>query len=157
MPYFFWTSPIGASSSSQCSCQLGYTGTNCEYSVCSDTLIGASLGSILFQADSKLRQYSANASAYSTIDVAAYLYNLLHVGVDVNGDGNITSIEMLTALTNRLIYSPGMTSLPIWCQSARIGSQCYQNSGANMVEVFSIYTDALNNFNLSGTFDGTGA
>ena len=112
---------MGASSSSLCTCQQGYTGSNCEFSVCSNTLPGASLGSVLFQADSKLRQYSANASAYFLINVEAYLLNLLHVGVDVNGDGNITTAEMLTALSNRLIYTPGMTQLPLWCRSALWG------------------------------------
>lgn len=154
--YYFWTSPVGTSSSSHCTCQQGYTGSNCEFSVCSNTLPGASLGSVLFQADSKLRQYSANASAYFLINVEAYLLNLLHVGVDVNGDGNITTAEMLTALSNRLIYTPGMTQLPLWCRSAVVGSYCYDDFGGNVVEVHSIYSDAMNNYNLTGTFDGSG-
>ena len=104
---------------------------------------GVSLGSMLFQADTKLRQFSANASAYSTVSVAYYLYNLLHVGVDVNGDGNITATEMVTALTNRLIYSSGMTQLPLWCRSAQVGAYCYENFGGNVVEVNSVYSDAL--------------
>ena len=110
---------------------------------------------MLFQADSKLRQFSANASAYAVIDVMAYLYNLIHVGVDVNGDGNITTTEMFTALNNRLIYSPGMTQLPLWCQSASIDSYCYEDY-SGVVEVKSIYEDAIVNFNTSGNFDGSG-
>ena len=156
IPYYFWTAPEGATSPSQCICQPRFTGTNCEYSVCSNTLPGASLGSILFQADTKLRQFSSNASAYDVVNVESYLYNLLHVGVDVNGDGNITIAEMLTALNNRLIYSAGMTQLPLWCRSAEVGAYCYDNFGGDMVEVLSIYSDALLNFNLSGTFDGSG-
>ena len=142
IPYYFWTSSVGAVRS-QCTCKQGYTGSNCEFSICSNTLPGVSLGSMLFQADTKLRQFSANASAYSTVSVAYYLYNLLHVGVDVNGDGNITATEMVTALTNRLIYSSGMTQLPLWCRSAQVGAYCYENFGGNVVEVNSVYSDAL--------------
>ena len=156
VPYYFWTSPAGASSSSQCTCQQGYTGTNCEYSTCPATLPGASLGAMLFQADAKLRQFVANASAYAVIDINAYLYNLLHVGVDVNGDGNITTTEMLTALSNRLVYSTGMTQLPLWCQSARAASQCYRGLSSDMVEVSIVYGDAVSNFIAEGTFDGSG-
>lgn len=137
-------------------CISGYTGSNCEFSECSKLLPGASLGSILFQADTKLRQFSSNASAYSTVNVNAYLYNLLHVSVDVNGDGNITKTEMLAALNNRLIYSTGMMLLPLWCRSAEVGADCYGNFGGDMVPVSNIYTDAIVNFNTSGTFDGSG-
>ena len=111
---------------------------------------------MLFQADTKLRQYSANASAYDTVTIEYYLYNLLHVGVDVNGDGNITTAEMFSALRNRLIYSCGMTQLPLWCQSAQVGAYCYEDFGGSIVEVNSVYIDALLNFNLTGTFDGSG-
>lgn len=155
IPYYFWTSPVGATRD-QCTCQQGYTGTNCEFSKCSETLPGASLGSILFQADTKLRQFSSNASAYALVNIESYLYNLLHVGVDVNGDGNITTTEMLTALGNRLIYSSGMTQIPLWCRSAVVGAYCYDNFGGDMVEVQSIFSDALLNFNMTETFDGSG-
>lgn len=134
----------------------GYTGSNCEFSRCSDLLPGASLGSIFLQADTKLRQFSSNASAYSTVNVQAYLYNLLHVGVDVNGDGNITTIEMLTALSNRLVYSTGMIELPLWCRSAQVGAYCYDHYGGDLVPVSDLFGDALLNFNISGTFDGSG-
>ena len=117
---------------------------------------GASLGSMLFQADTKLRQFSSNASAYDMVSIEYYLYNLLHVGVDVNGDGNITTTEMLTALQNRLIYSFGMTQIPLWCRSAQVGAYCYEDFGGDIVEVNSVYSDALLNFNLTGTFDGSG-
>ena len=113
------------------------------------------MGSILFQADAKLRQYSANASAYAAIDIDAYLYNLLHVGVDVNGDGNITANEMLTALSNRLVFNTGMEKLPLWCRTAIVGSYCYDDMGG-MVELQSIFYDALINFNMTQTFDGSG-
>ena len=154
VPYYFWTSPVGAVES-QCVCQNGYTGTNCEFSICSTALPGGSLGSLLFQADSKLRQYAANASAYAAIDVMAYLYNLLHVGFDVNGDGNITTTEMFTALSNRLIYSSGMASLPLWCRSASTDAYCYEDF-SGVVEVKSMYDDAFSNFNSTGNFDGSG-
>lgn len=111
---------------------------------------------MLFQADTKLRQFSSNASAYSLINIESYLYSLLHVGIDVNGDGNITTTEMLTALGNRLIFSSGMTQLPLWCRSAEVGAYCYEDFGGDMVEVSSVYSDALLNFNLTGTFDGSG-
>ncbi len=111
---------------------------------------------MLFQADAKLRQFTSNATAYATIDVEAYLYNLLHVSVDVNGDGNITIAEMLTSLRNRLIFSPGMTQLPLWCSSAHLGAYCYSELGGNLVEVGSMFRDALSNFNTTGTFDGSG-
>ena len=78
------------------------------------------------------------------------------MGVDVNGDGNVTSSEMMTALRNRLIYSSGMEILPIWCRSAQSGSYCYEDFGGAVVEVSSIYNDAMVNFNTSGTFDGSG-
>ena len=136
-------------------CQIGFTGSNCEFSKCASLLPGASLGSMLFQADAKLRQFSANASAYALIDVEAYLYNLLRVGVDVNGDGIITVTEMLTALSNRLIYSPGMTQLPLWCSSAEFLADCYA-AADGVVEVGSIFSDAVLNFNSTGTFDGSG-
>ena len=110
---------------------------------------------MFFQADTKLRQFSSNASAYTLINIESYLFNLLHVGIDVNGDGNITTTEMLTALRNRLIYSAGMTQLPLWCRSAE-GTYCYEDFGGDLVEVESIYNDALLNFNLTGTFDGSG-
>ena len=155
VPYYFWTSPLGSSRSSQCVCMPGFTGTNCEYSVCSSTLPGASKGSMLFKADTKLRQFSANASAYALLDIQTYLYELLHVGVDVNGDGNITSVEMTVALSNRLVYSSGMMSLPIWCRTAEKESYCYEDFDG-VVEVSSIYADAIANFNISGTFDGSG-
>lgn len=116
---------------------------------------GVSLGSILFQADTKLRQYSANATAYSAIDISAYLYNLLHVGVDINGDGNITGYEMLTALSNRLVFNSGMEQLPLWCRAAVVGSYCYEDF-SGVVELQSIYYDALVNFNMTQTFDGSG-
>lgn len=90
------------------------------------------------------------------INVEAYLYNLLRVGIDVNGDGNITTTEMLTALKNRLIFSPGMLQLPLWCRSAMIGSYCYEDYGGDIVEVNSIFNDAVVNYNITGTFDGSG-
>ena len=154
IPYYYWTSPLGAIQQ-ECTCAIGYTGTNCEFSMCSAYLPGASLGSLLFQADTKLRQFSANASAYSMLDVSMYLYNLLQVGVDTNGDGNITRVEMMVALGNRLIYSPGMPALNLWCQTATFGSNCYNQLG-DVVPVQTIFSDALMNFNLSNSFDGSG-
>ena len=152
VPYYFWTSPQGASSSAQCICQKGYTGTNCEFSLCPYVLPGGSLGSLLLQADTKIRQFSAAPSAIESVSVESYLFNLIQVGVDMNGDGNITTSEMLTALRNRLIFSSGMTQLPLWCVTADVWSYCYEG----IVEVKAIYTQALANFRATGYFDGSG-
>ena len=89
------------------------------------------------------------------VDINAYLYNLLQVGVDTNGDGNITRTEMMVALENRLIYSTGMVDLNLWCQTASFGSYCYGDLGDN-VPVASMYSDALENFNQINSFDGSG-
>ena len=150
VPYYYWTSPQGASSSTLCACQKGYTGTNCEFSVCPDTLPGGSFGSVFFQADTKLRQFTTSAS--ETVTIEAYLNNLIRVGVDVNGDGVITTAELLTALGNRLIYSDGMTQLPLWCITAKVWSYCYEG----VVEVQNLFDQAMANYIATGYFDGSG-
>ena len=40
--------------------------------------------------------------------------------------------------------------------SVVVGAYCYDNFGGDMVEVQSIFSDALLNFNMTETFDGSG-
>lgn len=153
-PSFNWE---GGPTASQCICSVGWTGTNCEYSKCSTTLIGGSLGSILFNADPKLNQYASNASAYNIVDVGRYVMDFIRVGIDVDGDGVIYRSEFMTALKYRKVYSTGMSALPVWCQNATATSYCYADQD-DSVPTMSIFADAMKNFRFGPfrNFDGSG-
>jgi hypothetical protein len=94
----------------------------------------------------------ANTTAFALTDIQIYLFNLLRVDVDVNGDGTITRAEVMTALSNRLVYSSGMTNLKLWCRFASVSADCFTDS----VQLNDIYADAMLNFNSTQTFDGSG-
>jgi hypothetical protein len=82
-----------------------------------------------------------------------YLFHLLSIDIDVNGDGTITYQEMLSYLESRSIYTEGMeNALPLWCSSP---SSC-QYSGYS---VASLFEEALNFFITSTMhkFDGSGS
>jgi hypothetical protein len=92
--------------------------------------------------------------------VSGYLYNLLRVEVDVNGDGNITRSEMVNALKTSQLYSRSIDVLKLWCQSTDVSPNrptnfCYENFN-DVVQVSDMFRDAMSNFNATGTFDGSG-
>ena len=155
---YHWVSPTAATLQSQCHCDVGWTGTNCEYNKCSTTLSGASLGSLLVQSDAQLTVYSQtfNTSTEQIKNAKAYLGTLLSVTVDLNGDGNITTAEMLSALSYRSISL--LPQLKLWCRTTIPGGYCYADRNPNMVEVTDMYNDMVNNFLTSAahTFDGSG-
>jgi hypothetical protein len=142
-----------------CICESQYTGNNCEYLGCSSILPGTSLGSILFDADTQLAQYTAsfNSTAEQIFDALIYLTNLLFTNVDINGDGNITRVEMLQYLSYLSVYNVNTTAyVTLWCQVAVAGSYCYDNTDSILVT--DMYNDAVNNFYAAPyhTFDGSG-
>ena len=146
----------------QCTCKVGFSGSNCEFNRCSNNLHAFSLGALLFNSDYHLRQYSLNFNA-SNIDqmksVSYYLKTLLVTSVDINGDGNITVAEMVTALKYRSVWSAGASNLFLWCRSASESPPyCYQDLNPTMIETYTIYKDCMTNFLTSPkhTFDGSG-
>lgn len=140
----------------QCICAVGYTGDYCQLRACSDSLIGGSLGALLFHSDLNLAKYSRefNKTSSQIFDATQYLKSLLYVMVDMDGDGSISTNEMVASLTFRSVGVQDL-NLPIWCTSAVRGSYCYNNKN---VDVDSIFNDAINNFMSSEdhTFDGSG-
>ena len=82
--------------------------------------------------------------------------NLLSVQVDLNGDGNITTLEMLQALSYRSISS--IPTIQLWCETAVRGSVCYDPVDPGYIETSVIFDDMVNNFLTSSqhTFDGSG-
>ena len=108
---------------STCRCATGYTGDHCDIPSCNNLLLsgvtayGASLGSLLLNADSTLIQASSafQSPNFDLLSVETYLLNLLSVDININGNGQITVAEMLTYLKSRSIYTEGMEVLPLWC------------------------------------------
>ena len=146
----------------QCTCQVGYTGDDCEYNRCSDNLRGSSLGAMLFLSDTQMRLYSQNYNSSNPDQLRAtyaYVATLLKTSVDMNGDGNITVAEMKNALIYRSVWSSGMIHLPLWCRSASrpLSAYCYQDRNPEMIETQQIFVDAMQNFITSPkhTFDGS--
>ena len=112
---------------------------------------------MLVQSDLNLRQYSMNFNKTSTQIASAktYLRVLLTAQIDINGDGNITTTEMLQALSYRSISS--IPAVSLWCQSTASGSNCYTTT-PTYVGTAVMYNDMVNNFINSAqhTFDGSG-
>ena len=109
------------------------------------------------QSDANLRQYSLNFNKTSTqiSNAKIYLETLLTTQVDLNGDGNITTTEMLQALSYRSISN--IPTMNLWCRSSVPGSTCYTTT-PNVVETAAMFNDMVNNFLTSSqhTFDGSG-
>ncbi len=156
---FHWAGGGGGPDS--CYCELGYTGDNCEVVKCPTQLYPLSMGSMLFFADRRLREYSDShdSSDNRTIEEAkTYLRNLLYSYVDINGDGSINKTEMLTSLRSKGVgfnlTAANETNFnsKLWCKTASLGLEnCYQESGYNTsdsaaVSVDDIFNDAWYNF-----------
>lgn len=159
---------VGGPTKQQCHCVPGYSrSSNCATNECGTNvdIPGMSLGSLLMNSDIQLRTYSATIGTFAgkpttqdqfdRLNAAyGYLYNLLAIDVDVNGDSNITRSEMTDALRFREVSIANSDSIPVWCKIATTGN-CLNK---DVVQVKDIYSDALNNFkdSLKHTFDGSG-
>ena len=165
---YHWT---GGPTKQQCHCEPGYTmSSNCVVKECGNTfdIPALSLGSFLLNSDMQLRIFSSSLGNIAGLPSSLvsqnqhdqlngaydYLYKLISVGLDINGDGNITRLEMESALSVRSVSIANVEKFPVWCKSPVAGSLCYQLA----VEVKQMYNDAFNNFkNSSGHyFDGSG-
>ena len=135
-----------------CYCVAGWTGSNCEFSKCGNSLPWLSLGSLFVQSDTQLRLYSANYLKNDYRSVSQYVRSLLSIQVDLNGDGVVTYAELLSALTYRSIKNIPL-GLPVWRTSAQPGSQPY----ADAITLDDLFGQMMDNYN-SGfhSFDGSG-
>ena len=111
------------------------------------------LGSLLLNSDVTLQQYTAtySSSSVDTLNSAAvYLKNLIN-SIDVNGDTDITSMEMQYMLKVKSI-SNFNTNRYVWCKTPI--SEC----SVSKVSVRTMFSNALDNFNTPPfhTFDGSG-
>ena len=117
-----------------------------------------SLGSLLIQSDPELTRYSANFNNTPTqiANGMAYALDLISVQVDINGDGNIATDEMLTKLSYRSISL--LPDVPLWCRTADVSGYCYGDANPDLIAVTDMYNDMVNNFvnSLYHSFDGTG-
>jgi len=144
--------------------QLASLHAGAATSFCDKTFPGGSLGSLLFNSDNQLRQYSENFNSKDDkiLEAQNYLHNLLSVIVDANGDGGITRTEMVSALKIRSISSSAFPNIKLWCQTTIPDSFCYGDSDPDLpqdvVLVNDIFNDAVNNFLTSSKhfFDGSG-
>ena len=156
---FHWLAGPGAKAYGECRCDVGWTGSNCEYNQCDSGLLGGSLGSLLVQSDFKLTQYTNTFNNTNTqlTNAKLYLNSLLKVQVDLNGDGNITRTEMLSALKYRSIVNVPI-ALKLWCRTPFSNSYCYADVDPNTIAVSDMYKDMEKNFLYSTyhTFDGSG-
>jgi len=100
----------GGYNRSTCRCAQDWSGTLCEIPSCPAYLPLVSLGSLLFNSDRTLLE----APKLDILNTLRYLFNLLSVSIDVNGDGIISTDEMLNYLQSRSIYSTSMESFPLW-------------------------------------------
>ena len=71
---YHWMSAARSTAQANCYCDVGYTGSNCEFSRCTSLLPGSSLGSMLAQSDLNLRQYSLNFNKTSAQIANAQIY-----------------------------------------------------------------------------------
>jgi hypothetical protein len=161
-----WSNPTNThfyggnlTSQSDCVCLPGWSGLNCDTDSCPDSLSLGSLGSLLIQSEITLKKYSSKFSptdADQTRSATEYFDDLLSILVDDDGDGTITTTELLSALNTRSVYSAGMDSLPAWCTSAGAADKpCYATS----VPRATMYNDGVQNYLYSEKhqFDGSGS
>jgi hypothetical protein len=161
---FRWS---GGPTKLQCHCVPGYSrSSNCEINQCGTNMDipEMSLGSLLMNSDVQLRAYSSSMGPFAEAPTDqdqqdqlhaayGYLYNLLAIDVDVDGDSNITRSEMKNALRFRQVSIANWDSIPVWCKTAVAGN-CLNK---DVVQVKDIYSDAVRNFQSSSknTFDGS--
>lgn len=161
---------VGGPTRQECRCEPGFSqSSNCLMNECGTNadIPGMSLGSLLMNSDIQLRTYSDTLGAFAKNPMTqdqkdrlsaayGYLYNLLAIDVDVDGDSNITRSEVMDALRFRQVSIANSDSIPLWCRKAVAGN-CL-NLDVVQVQVKDIYSDALKNFNESvkHTFDGSG-
>ena len=135
-PNYHWESDASTKSQDDCRCSTGWSGSNCEFDDCDKVLQALSLGSLFVQSDSKLQQYTTVQSKSTqsqyfvpdsvVISVKQYLRSLLATQVDLNGDGNVTALEMRSALTYRSIQNIP-DNLQLWRTIAQQNSVSYKD------------------------------
>ena len=140
-----WLLPVGPGG---CPSSL-VTAGNCitPTPICTAYLTGASLMSLLFQAQSNFLQlsqaFTSNPLNQDYINNgASYLTSFLNTEVDFNGDGIITTQEAMQALNYRSVNATGLsTNFAVW--------NCLNNfNGCNSTAVYKtrMYNDSFNCF-----------
>ena len=156
---------LGEGLISDCRCEGGYVGANCNIEGCNTHLPGVSLGLFVLAADKQLRRFSQDydGSEDSINTARSYLKMFLYERVDLSGDGVITREEMLLSLSYQGIFTaPLVTTVPsIWCpQPPTMASSPPVACFADSVPVATLLADALTNYGNSyndHTFDGSGS
>lgn len=130
-----------------CRCAPHWTGDVCDLPTCPDQLPSVSLGTLLFNSDSTLIQAP---NLRDTANSLRYLHNLLSVTIDVNGDGVLSTSEMLNYLKTRSVSAIGMLNMPLWYDPEGISHSIYS--------VQDLYTEATLFYQISPKhkFDGSG-
>lgn len=130
----------------------------CEFKACSVRLPTLTLGAMYFYSDRRLRQYAQlfEPGDNQTIsEVSRYLYALLNVNVDRNGDGVLTKYEFIDALHDKGVgFSIGPDNTKLWCKDSNsLMEHCYEESGNTTAPISSaiidtevLFQDALRNF-----------
>ena len=139
-----------------CRCKEGRVGLGCKLARCSDAMpVGFTLGSLILNSDVTLQQFTASyySSSVDTLNSAAvYLKNLIN-SIDVNGDTDITSMEMQYMLKVKSI-SNFKTNIYgyVWCATPTTGCS------VSKVSVRTMFSNARANFHTAPfhTFDGSG-
>lgn len=91
--------------------------------------------------------------SFTLPSVLTTLRNLLEQEIDIDNNGEITKDEVRTALIMKSVYSKGIESLPVWCNTI-VNGICKANS----VATAEVYEQAKYNFLYSAEhkFDGSG-
>ena len=116
--------------------------------LCSNYLPGASLMSLLINAESTFKRLSVSLSndelnQDNINNGVNFLKYFLIAQVDFNGDGIITTNEVMDALTYRSVNATGLSSnLNVWSCSNHVSSDC----NSTEVRASIIFEDALNCF-----------
>ena len=164
----------GSTSCTACPSNSYYTPPGSSACHCNPIQAPGSLCSLLFQSDVTLVSYSASYTNQTDLfGVSQYLYSMLKIEVDINGDGIITRTEIVAALRYRSITSAAIDAIPVWISANYTDSvpvqilrddammlfanslqHSFDGSGVNVFEtISSTYPNPTWNSNLCYTYD----